>query len=224
MRQRILTIGFLAIELVLYYLILTTSGDLLVASSYLAIICCFTYALLNIKRFDPLIFVGLAFTLAADYFLVVCSPIRQLWGMLCFLATQTLYAVSLHKARKSRGILCVRIGLTVIAEVVAIAVLKGKLDALAIISVCYYANLIVNIIAAFANFRQNKLFAIALVLFLLCDTVIGLQAACGVYLPISEESVIYKIIFMDFFLSWFFYLPSQVLIALSGICYKKENL
>ena len=63
---------------------------------------------------------------------------------------------------------------------------------------------------------KNKLFPIGLVLFLLCDTIIGLQMATGVYLPISEHSVIYKIIFTDFNLAWFFYLPSQVCIALSG--------
>ena len=52
---------------------------------------------------------------------------------------------------------------------------------------------------------------------MLCDTVIGLQVASGAYLPIAEGSILYRIIFMDFFLSWFFYLPSQVLITLSGM-------
>jgi len=79
----------------------------------------------------------------------------------------------------------------------------------------YYVNLLVNIIESFICFKAEKLFAVGLVFFVLCDTVIGLQAAAGSYLPISEESLIYKIIFMDFFLSWFFYLPSQVLIAMS---------
>ena len=36
------------------------------------------------------------------------------------------------------------------------------------------------------------------------------------YLPIRESSLLYRILFMPFPLSWFFYLPSQVLIALSA--------
>jgi len=65
-------------------------------------------------------------------------------------------------------------------------------------------------------FRQEKLLSIGFVLFLMCDTVIGLQVACSGYLPIEETFLLYQIIFMPFHLSWFFYLPSQVLIALSA--------
>lgn len=95
-------------------------------------------------------------------------------------------------------------------------VLGENTDALALVSLCYYANLVVNILAAFTRFRQRRLLSIGLVLFLLCDTVIGLQMANGVYLPIREGSLIHRIISVDFNLAWFFYLPSQVLIALSG--------
>ena len=217
MKQRISTISFLTIQLILYYLILTASGDLLVAFCYSAIVMCFLYALIHFKRYDPLILAGLLFTLAADYFLVVCSPIRQLWGMLCFTVTQTLYAIRLHIGNRNKWILYLRFCLIAVAEVATVIILKDKLDALAVVSVCYYANLIVNIVTAFSTFRKNKLFAIGLVLFLLCDTVIGLQVAANAYLPIAEGSLLYRIIFMDFFLSWFFYLPSQVLIALSGL-------
>lgn len=220
--SRYLTLAFLLIELVLYYLILTTSGDLLVVSSYSAIVLCFLFALINVKHYDPLILFGLGFTVAADYFLVVCTPVQQLWGMLCFVVTQTLYAVRLHKANPHKWILYLRIVMIALVEFAAYLILKGKLDTLVVVSVCYYANLVVNIIAAFSSFRCNKLFSVALVLFLLCDTVIGLQVASGAYLPLAEGSFLHKIIFMDFFLSWFFYLPSQVLIALSG--YKKGIL
>ena len=64
--------------------------------------------------------------------------------------------------------------------------------------------------------RGNLLVGSSYVSILLCDTVIGLQVAAGGYLPIGEGSLLHKIIFMDFFLSWFFYLPSQILIALSA--------
>lgn len=210
-----LTLCFLLLELVLYILILTAGGDLLVISSYGAIVICFLYALANLDRGNRLLAAGLACTVAADFFLVVCSPIQQLWGMVFFLAAQTLYAVMLHRQHKSKPLLFLRILLSAVAITVTFAVLRDKTDILALISICYYANLIMNIAAAFSRFRENRLLAVGFVLFLLCDTVIGLQVASGGYLPIRENSLLYKILFVDFNLSWFFYLPSQVCIALS---------
>ena len=216
MIRRIALPVFLVLELILYILILTTGGAVLVASSYWAIVLCFLFALLHIRSGDRLIIGGLLCTALADWFLVVCSPIQQLWGMIFFLGAQGLYALRLHRRNPSPILLAARAALTAVAVLVAVIVLREKTDALALVSICYYANLIVNIIAAFLRFRENRGFAVALVLFILCDTVIGLQMAAGVYLPIEEGSLLHRIIFMDFHLSWFFYLPSQVLIALQN--------
>lgn len=105
---------------------------------------------------------------------------------------------------------------TLAAVAVTVAVLKDKTDALSVVSLCYYASLATNIIAAFASFNRNKILAIALVLFLLCDTVVGLQVAINAYLPIAASSLLYRLVFMPFNLSWFFYLPSQTLAAVSS--------
>lgn len=104
----------------------------------------------------------------------------------------------------------------VAAEAVSVLVLRSDTDLLAVISMCYYANLIVSIFHSFSMFRKLPLFSVALVLFLLCDTVIGLQVAAGAYLQIPEDSLLHRVIFVDGNLAWAFYLPSQVLIALSG--------
>lgn len=205
---------FLLAEAVLYGLILTAGGDLLVVCSYTAIVLCFAYAASRLRKGNRYIIGGLACTVIADLFLVVISPIQQLWGMIFFLGAQSLYAAMLQSARKNIKLLIARIMLIVAAETVTVAVLREKTDALAVVSICYYANLIVNIVEAFTQFSKNKVLPIALVLFLLCDTVIGLQVMSGAYLPISENSILYRIIYMDFNLSWFFYLPSQVLLAL----------
>lgn len=211
-----ITFLFLAVELILYILILTTGGNILVASSYAAILLCFLYALLHWQDSNRFIIVSLACTVMADFFLVVCSPIQQLWGMRFFLVTQTLYAVMLHLSAGNKKLLIARGFVILLALAVTFAVLQEKADALAVISLCYYANLILNIITAFTIFSTSRLFPIALVLFALCDTIIGLQVASNAYLPLSENSLLYRIIFMDFNLSWFFYLPSQVMIALSA--------
>jgi len=211
----ILTAGFLLAQCILYGLIMTTTGKLLVGTSYLSIVLCFLFALLHLRKDNALKVTALACTAVADFFLVVCAPPQQLCGMIFFLTVQIFYAIWLHLSSRNRIILLLRVLLSVAAEIVAAQILGSKLDALVIVSVCYYANLFVNILESFTLFMRDRLFAIGLVLFILCDTVVGLQAAAGVYLPIAEGSILHRILFMDFFLSWFFYLPSQVLITLS---------
>ncbi len=214
-----LTVSFLGISCVLYYFILTAGGTLLTATSYAAIILCFLYA--AVRGDNKFILGGLACTVGADFFLVVCDPIQQFWGMVFFLGAQSLYAAMLHISRPGRRLLFIRLSLIVIAEVITVAILKGSTDPLAIISICYYVNLIFNILLAFLQFKRYPLFAIGLVFFLLCDTVIGLQVMSGGYLPIPEGSLLHGIVFAPFNLAWLFYLPSQVLISLSS---RKKHL
>jgi len=215
-KLNILTLCFLLIEAILYYLILTTGGTLLVASSYGAIVLCFVFALLVGRKSSPPIVSALACTLGADYFLVVHTPQQQLWGMVFFLGAQTFYAVHLHKKTKSKPFLAIRAGLILVAEGIAALVLREKLDPLAAVSMAYYAMLLMNAAVSFSRFPKNKLMPIGFVLFILCDTVIGLQVASGGYLPIAEGSWLHSLLFSGFHLSWFFYLPSQVLIAMSA--------
>lgn len=66
-----LTLLFLAASCVLYYFILTAGGTLLVATSYASIILCFAFALAGWQNFW--IIGGLACTVGADFFLVVCE-------------------------------------------------------------------------------------------------------------------------------------------------------
>ena len=217
--DKLLTYCFLGAQLILYYFILTAGGKLLVVTSYLAILLCFAFAAFNADDRNLCILGGLACTAVADFFLVVCSPMQQLPGLIAFLGTQTFYAILLHRKNRSRKLLYLRLALTALGIILTLAVLGNKTDPLTMVSVVYYVNLIVNIIMAFLRFRKNRLFAIALVLFLLCDTVIGLQAAAGGYLSIGKDSLLYRLIFVPFNLAWLFYLPSQVLIAL---CSKKK--
>lgn len=216
-KQRILFFCFLIAEAILYYFILTAAGTLLIASSYLAIVLCFLFALLHLRKDNALKVAALACTVAADFFLVICTPIQQLWGMVFFLAAQIFYAIWLHLSSRKKLFLLIRVLLIIAIEVIAALILGSKLDALVIVSVCYYANLIISIIEAFSLFKGNRLFAIGLVLFVLCDTVVGLQVAADAYLPIAEGTLLHSILFSGFNLAWFFYLPSQVLIALSLI-------
>lgn len=214
--QKWLLPAFLTLEGFLYFLILTSHGTTLIVAEYISIILCFLYGLFCVGKENIWIVCGLAFTVIADFFLVVCDPIEQLWGMMAFSVTQIFYAITLHKHTANHALLLIRCGLLLVAECVAVVVLREKTDLLALISVFYYGNLVMNLVEANIRFRNGALLAIGLILFLLCDTVIGLQVAAGGYLPIPEGSILHKILFMDFHLSWFFYLPSQVLIALQA--------
>ena len=207
---------FLTAEAVLYYLILTTGGMTVVVSSYTAIVLCFLYALLYIRKGMALFVAALACTLGADYFLVVLSPQQQLPGMVFFLFAQSFYAWQLHSTFQKKWPLYLRLGLIVGAVAVTCLVLGENTDALALISLCYYANLVMNIVVAWMQFSRYRLAAIGFILFLLCDTVIGLQVACTGYLPISPDSRLYTALFPPFNLAWLFYLPSQVLLALGN--------
>lgn len=212
----VLTGLFLLAELVLYILILSTGGKVLIFSSFFSVVLCFLYALSDIKRGKRLLVCGLFFTVCADFCLVICDPIQQLWGMIFFLTAQSLYALHLFRLKPSRSRLLVRLTLIITALILCVIVLRNKTDALALVSLCYYGNLIMNIVDALANRKEEKLLPSAFLLFILCDTVIGLQVASTGYLSIGRESLLYKFLFMDFNLSWLFYLPSQVLIALSA--------
>lgn len=211
--KKIAMVCFLIAEAILYYFILTAGGQTLVITSYLSIVLCFLFALQGIKR-KALMVAGLACTLGADFCLVICNPVQRLWGMVFFLDAQTLYAIHLHRQHRNNALLLIRILLTVAAGIIAVLVLKENVDALAVVSVCYYANLIMNMIAAFTQWGRNKLLPIAFVLFILCDTIIGLQVASSGYLPIAAGSWLYDLIFSGFNTAWMFYLPSQVLISL----------
>ena len=213
---------FLALELLLFITILTSGGKLLIWSEFISIVLCFLFAVLHIRKESALLCIGLGFSVMADLCLVVCDPIQQLWGMVFFLGAQTCYAIFLHRQGLCKAWLVVRIVLTVLIEGVTLFVLRENTDPLAMVSMAYYVNLILNLICAFARFKRNRLLAIGFIFFLLCDTVIGLQTAAGAYLPIGADSFIYRIIFMPFHLSWFFYLPSQVLIALYNRMYKEK--
>jgi len=218
--ETVLVTAFLAAQSVLYTLILTAGGAVLRWSEFGAIVLCAAFALAHSKTGNKWIIFGLLCTLGADFFLVACQPQQQLWGMVFFLGTQICYAVSLWLRRKNKGLLYVRLGLVLMAEIMTVLVLGNKTDALALISLAYYAMLVMNIIVAFPQGDISKNFPIALVLFLLCDTVIGLQVAAGGYLPIGEDSWLYNLLFSDFNLAWLFYLPSQVLVALEA---KRRN-
>ena len=196
-----------------------THGRVINTCQFGAIIlaCLFCAVLAERSREYAFTQIALVCTVCADYFLVWSQPIKQLPAMLFFLCAQTAYAARLYllAGKTERRVqLISRVALCAVIVIVTLAVLGQNADALAIVSMLYYAQLILNVVFAFAKFRSRAVLAIGFLLFLLCDTVIGLDLING-YLPIPPDALLYKIIRPGFNLAWVFYLPSQVLLSLS---------
>ncbi|MCQ2564492.1 MAG: lysoplasmalogenase [Clostridia bacterium] len=227
----ITSIVFVVAELAFLCAILFDKQKSLVVD-YSAIVLAFLFgtAMSTFDAKTTLTSFALLFTAVADLFLVIWTPLvswRQSIAMTSFSVTQICYFVRLlleSKTQKTRSFQIIfRIIFVAVVEAVTIVVLKTNVDYLSLISMFYYANLILNVITAFVQFKRSPLLAFGLLCFLLCDTFVGLNVAIGAgYLPIAESSIIYKIAYADFNFAWLFYVPSQTLLALS-VCFIKDN-
>ena len=215
---------FIIGEIILFPCIQLTPVDVSIFSSYLSIVVVFLFALFvpRCRGAEHFIRLGLLFTLVADYFLVICDD-AQLEGVIFFIPVQLAYFIYLI-AREERGYVrsantVTRIAVSAVLTAAAFAVLGEDVDALAIASVIYYVNLVVNIIFAFILGRGERIFATGLLLFAMCDLCIGLEVLFSSYINLDVSDIFYG----DYFnLPWVFYQPSQVLIALSLYFKEKE--
>lgn len=162
--------------------------------------------------------VALLLTVCADWFLVLPPSPNQLPGMLFFSVVQLAYAARLYLTAPSpsrrRVQIILRISLSALAMTATALVLGADTDAVAMISLFYYANLVLNIAFAWTQASTQLIMAVGLTLFLLCDTLVGFAFLDG-YLTVAEGSLIDRINHPGFDLAWAFYLPSQMLLAVS---------
>ena len=210
-------IAFVLLEIILFPLIQIPPADVSAVCSYLAIILVvlFGFLCLGGDKDGHVIRLGLIFTLVADTFLVLLDD-RLLEGVLSFIVVQACYFVYLviREDRRNVRLLNIysRLALMTVLVIAAFLVLGEDADALAIASVIYYGNLVMNAVFAFARFKEEKIFAIGLVLFAMCDLCIGLDVLFDSYLNSDALSGIFSYPYLN--VSWIFYQPSQVLIAM----------
>lgn len=225
-KLNILAIIFIVVELVLCVLVQLLSGTLNTIVSFSSIVIAFLFPLLFIKKSANYIYtqIGLLCTVFADLFLVVIQPMYQIPAMFFFSITQICYFLKIYNSQKSQKIrlihLITRSIVIVIAIIMTIIVLKDKTNFLSIISIFYYANLIINIIFSFITNKKSIIFSIGLILFACCDLLIGMSVLNESYVKIPENSLLYFLVNPGFNLAWLFYVPSQTLIALSQRDYK----
>ena len=219
---------FVAIQITLGVLLQILPGRLENILSFASVIhaCLFCLLWIAPTRKYILTQAALLCTVGADYFLVLHQPQIKLPAMLFFLAAQLLYAARLwneeDRLSRRRWHIPTRLLLSAIIVAVTLAVLRQNTDALALVSMLYYVNLILNLLFACLRFRSNPLLAVGFLLFLLCDTVIGLDML-NAYLPIPADSPMYAVLHPGFNLAWVFYLPSQTLLALSLLPFHRRR-
>lgn len=202
-------LGFLIPEGLLYAaflaLDLTGHGALSVWVKYAGVLLCLAFACRAAARGgDRLVPPALALTALADLFLLVLNRYYPL-GVAIFLAVQTLYLLRLRRAGADSA-LWLRAGL---ALVLALAVYALELASPLNLLVClYFSQLLSNACLAWTvRGRRWRRFALGLALFVGCDVCVGLFN-----LPGLVPGALYQFARVGM---WLFYLPSQVLIALS---------
>lgn len=166
---------------------------------------------------------GLLGTIGADFFLVLLPVQQRVPGMVFFCFTQIFYFLRIYhedkNAKRKRIHLIVRAIASAGALIVTPAVLGSRLDAVAVLSVFYYGNLFCNLVFAFCNFKESKLFAFALLAFILSDTLLGFLSLSDYFL-IARGSLIYRIVRIGKNIFYPLYIVSQVSIPISIVSKK----
>jgi len=210
-----LTAAFLAAEAVLYLSFLyrdVTGGGNTVPLKYAGVLLCLVFSLLWAARGgDRLIPAALALTAGADWFLLVRND-RYALGISLFLCVQTVYFIRLRRAGAGSAYL-LRSGLALGAGLTVYAL--GMASAVNLLAALYFSQLLSNTALAWTLKGERwRRFALGLTLFVGCDTCVGLFNA------LPGASPLYPAISVGM---WLFYLPSQVLIALSAQPEKEER-
>ena len=194
--------------------------------NYFCILLCFFMSLLigknNLKKKDlRLLQLGLFLTCLADLCLIIFDFATL--GVALFCLVQITYSIRYKKT--STGFILKRFALifvSILSLYLVINFIFVPLDILLVFSLFYAVCLITSVIFALKNKyqRPNKyMVAFGMVLFLLCDINVALRNVTSlVSLPEIFTQVTYKI---STILIFVFYLPSQLLLALSGKDYSK---
>lgn len=203
---------FLGLQGVLYLIFL--SGDLTGAGvqtvpvKYASILLCLLFSLgWSLGGGDKLVSAALAFTLGADTFLLLLNS-RYFLGVLLFCAVQGLYLLRIVQRNGGRSLWLPRLGLFLLA--LALLARLGLLSPLNAVSLFYFTNFLCNVLQSWSlRGRRLRLFAAGLSLFLCCDLCVGVFNQPGLF-----PQGLYSFAQVGM---WLFYLPAQVLIALSGL-------
>lgn len=219
----IATAIFVVAEIILGCFIQEVSGKTYGILTVLSVLLACVFAILNLKKNAMVILtvIALVFTVFADVFLsgLFEGKNNQLIAMLFFCVVQICYFIRLylnHELDYAKGLhISSRAFASIGAVLATVLVLRDGTNALAIVSLFYYANLIVNVVTAFTQTKKSVLLAVGLLLFACCDFFVGLSVMASDFLVLPEGSLLDKLNNTGVNIAWIFYVPSQTLLALS---------
>ncbi len=214
--RRAVPIGFIVVEAALYaaFLIMDIAamGPSTVPVKYAGILLCVLFALYAAAGGgDRLVFPALVLTALADWFLLVRND-GYVIGVAVFLCVQTVYYLRLRRLGAGSGwLLRAALALLIGAGLFALRMATP----LNLLAGLYFSQLVSNTLLAWSvREKRLTLFALGLTLFAGCDVCVGLTNS-GLVPPGILRFVSVGM--------WLFYLPSQVLIALSALPEKEVS-
>lgn len=173
--------------------------------------------LIYLKKKDSLIvLIALEFTLLADTGLVILDGVETA-SVFFFIFTQIFYAIRVRQYRIKLPLkwdISLRISFIFLLEGIAFLLLQEKMNWLVVFTLIYFINFVFNLIYAWINYKQNILFALGMLLFILCDLSLGFSMIDN-FIDITNNCLLQAIIAIPIDLVWMFYYPSQILIVLS---------
>ena len=214
---------FLLIQAVFLLLVVIT-GD----GNFSVVVISALFVTLSFSKTKSYLFtqIALVTTVCADIFLVVIKPMIQLPAMIFFSITQISYFLRIFFETKSklekRIHLVLRALLSIFILVTTVVILRENTDALSLVSMFYYTNLVLNVVFAFIHFKKSPFFAIGLLLFFFCDTIIGFDIMADDYLTGSLVEWVNNI-FKGANWAWIFYVPSQALLGASLLKFNNKK-
>ncbi len=213
--KRSIILPFVIVEAVLYIVFMTMDvlayGGSTIALKYIGILLCVAFSIYCAFRGgERIIPFALIFTAIADVFLLVIGNYFIL-GLLFFLVVQSIYLYYLYR---KTGRIWIPVRIVCLAAAVAIVCATGLRSGENLLAGIYFSMILINMIMSWTYGKNvRRLFAIGLTLFVCCDICVGLY---NLYWMLPDGLYAFTRIGM-----WMFYLPSQVLIALSMV--KREG-
>ena len=215
---------FIATELVLLCLILFANTNVdLVCFITVCLACIHGGAFVIIRKKDYACICALAFTVISDVFLVLRYTSTgaysdQAIAMSTFSIAQLSYFAFMFLQTENKKLrtahVITRIALSTFAVALTLIVLKENANYMLVVTMFYFANLLLNAVFSFVEFKKFNVMAIGFVFFILCDVLIGLSIALGSIIIVPESSFLYRITFSGFNFAWLFYVISQTLLSL----------
>lgn len=175
---------------------------------YASILLCALFSLLwaLLGGGDRLVALALALTAGADTFLLELD-VHYGYGLLLFCAVQLCYFFRIFLVCR-RSIWGARLGLFLLSLAALHAL--GLLIPLNVLALFYFTNFLCNArLSLFCSGRRFRIFSLGLFLFLCCDVCVA-----AFQFPEAIPAAAYDFVRVGM---WLFYLPGQVLIALSGL-------